>query len=527
MKKNRILAMLSVAAAAAILTACAATPAPAPAPAADPAAPQAEAPAPAGGNGGTFQSNITMVFDVNIDSSDPQAFNNPQHRRLYMLTHTPLVVYHPETFELMPGAALDWSVGEDLVTWTFNLRPGMEFHNGDTLTADDVLFTWERGMETSHTALRGIFNSVAEITVIDDLTIQMRLENPNMDFQYIISQPSYGILSRRAFAEDPESGYNVGTGAFMLRELVESDFAIVERFDGFWDGPVPTETITFRTMLEPAAALIALQNGEIDISVRTNPEEHAIVEGDPNLELIRFTGSSLNYLALNASRYPTANQTLRNAIAYAINVDDIMLGAEGGHAVQANTFWGWDQFGYNPNIVPHPHDVDRARELMIEAGFEDGLDLEIISFATNYRLGAQILQAQLREIGINVIIREMDFSAATEYTTNLQHDAILIGFSNHPFGDDSRRSHAPGIASNRSAMNNPEIMSLFDEAQQETNEQRRIELYQRIQEITREEAAAIPLYFNEIGMAVRRGLGGMWVEPGNAHNLTYAYILID
>lgn len=472
----------------------------------------------------TYKKDIVVTFNVNVDSSDPQAFNNPQHKRLYMLTHTPLIVYNSETQQLIPGAAESWDVSDDLVTWTFKLRKGMKFHNGEELKADDVKFTWERGTDSSYSAIKSQFASVTEIKVIDDYTITMKLENPNMDYAYIVAQPSFGILNRKAFSDDPEKGYNVGTGAFKLKTLVESDTCTVERFDDFWDGVVKTEEITFKTILEPSAELIAVQNGEVDIALNINPEEYGLVEEDSSLDLVRFTGSSLNYLAVNAGKNPTSNVKLRQAIAYAMNVDDIIMGAAGGEGIKATSFWGWDQFGFNPDIKPYEQDIEKARLLMKEAGYENGVDLEIVSFASNYKLIAQILQAQLKEIGINISIKEMDFSAATEYTSALQHDMVIIGFSNNPYGDDSRRSHTPGISSNRSAMDNKEIMQLFDSAQQELDETKRLMGYKRIQEITHEEAAAIPMYFNQAGIAVRKGLEGMWLEGGNAHNLTYAAI---
>lgn len=474
-----------------------------------------------------YKRDIVMTYDVNIDSSDPQAFNNPQHKRLYMLTHTPLLVYNPETQQLLPGASESWEVADDLVTWTFHLRKGMLFHNGEELKADDVVFTWERGTESSYSAIQPQFAAAVEVVAKDDYTVVMTLKDPNMDYAYIISQPSFGILNRKAFQDSPDYGYNVGTGAFKLKELVESDYCVVERFDDFWDGLVPTEEITFKTMLEPSAALIALQNGEVDICVKVNTEEYGIVEGDPAIELIKFTGGSLNYLAVNASKEPTDNMKLRQAIAYAINVDEIIAGAEGGEGERAKTFWGWNQFGFNDKIQPYEQNLDKAKELMKEAGYENGLELEIVAFATNYVRIGEIMQAQLAEIGITLNVKQMDFSAATEYSTGRQHELMLIGFSNNPYGDDSRRSHTPGIASNRSAMDNAEIMNLFDQAQQETDEAKRIEAYGSIQEITHEEAAAIPLYFNKIGMATRKGLRDMWIEPGNCHNLTYAYIALD
>jgi len=472
-----------------------------------------------------YKRDIVMTYDVNIDSSDPQAFNNPQHKRLYMLTHTPLLVYNPETLELLPGAAESWEVADDLVTWTFHLRQGMMFHNGEELKADDVVFTWERGTESSYSAIQPQF-AAAKLEAKDDYTVVLTLEDANMDYAYIISQPSFGILNRKAFQDSPDRGYNVGTGAFKLKELVESDYCVVERFDGFWDGLVPTEEITFKTMLEPSAALIALQNGEVDICVKVNTEEYGIVEADPTIDLIRFTGGSLNYLAVNASKAPTDNVKLRQAIACAINIDEIIAGAEGGEGERAKTFWGWNQFGYNDKVQPYEQNVEKAKELMKEAGYENGLNLEVVAFATNYVRISEIMQAQLAEIGITLSVKQMDFSAATEYSTSRQHEMMLIGFSNNPYGDDSRRSHTPGIASNRSAMDNAEIMELFDQAQQETDEAKRIEAYCRIQEITHEEAAAIPLYFNKIGMATRKGLHDMWIEPGNCHNLTYAYITL-
>ncbi len=474
-----------------------------------------------------YKKTITVAHDVALSSSDPQAFSNPPHKYLYILTHTPLVRYKPDTQELIPGLAERWELADDLVTWTFYLRKGVKFHNGEELKADDVIFTWERGAKTAYSTDRPHYASAIELTAVDDYTVQMKLQKPNMDYAYIISQPNYGILNRKAFEDDPEKGYNVGTGAFKLKDFVEGDYYSVERFDDFWDGPVPTEEIIVKTVTEPSAQVVALQNGELDIALYVDPIQYDIIESDPNLVLQRYTSASINHLAMNSSKEPLNNVKLRQAIAYALDTEEIIMGAANGEGVRAKSFWGLDQFGLHTEIVPYERDIEKAKALMVEAGYPNGLELEIVCFSTTYVTIAEIMQGQLKDIGINLNIKRMDFAAAREYCslTSNQHQLYLGGFSNNPHGDDSRRTHGVDSAINYGRIDNPRVTQLFDLSQQEKDEQKRIEYYQEIQQIVHDDANVYPLYFGIKVIAHHKGLKGNWIYPGDCQNLTYAYII--
>lgn len=181
--------------------------------------------------GGSYKENIVVASNKKLTNRDPQSLSNGSHRILFHLTHDGLTYANPETNELEMALAKDYTLSDDLLTYTIQLKEGVTFHDGSPFTADDVVFTFERGAESATGSLRSTFALVDEIRALDDYTVEIRLKSPNMDFLYNLTNPGFGMLSREALEKDPENGADIGCGPWKHKEFVEGDYVLLKRFD--------------------------------------------------------------------------------------------------------------------------------------------------------------------------------------------------------------------------------------------------------------------------------------------------------
>lgn len=231
-----------------------------------------------------------------IKTVDVQSGSNVYHNVLFRLTHDSLVYPNEETGKIEPRLAKEWTWVDDR-TIEFKLRDDVVFHNGEKLKASDVVFTMERGRDLGTTISVKLVGLTA-CEAVDDTTVRMELEAPNVDWLYTLSVAHMGIVSEKALADDPEEGGKIGTGAWMVDSYVPSDYVKVVRNDQYWGELPKSESITLKYMPENSARLIALQNGEIDVCLNPNNNELHFIEEDDNLSLVQYDGTNEVFLPL-------------------------------------------------------------------------------------------------------------------------------------------------------------------------------------------------------------------------------------
>ena len=473
----------------------------------------------------TYKKDVVVAAGSKLTNTDPQSINNVHHKRLFILTHDTLVVYDADADEILPSLATEWKLADDLVTWEIKLREGVTFHNGDAFTADDVLYTFTRGAETAIASGRFMFRYIKAMEVVDDHTIKIVLTKPNMDWLFLLAQPIMSIVSQTAVEADAKKGPEIGTAAWVHKEFKDGDYILLERFANYWGEAPKTETLKLVTIPENSARLIALQNGEIDVCLDPSFSELRFITEDPNLELVEYTGTNLVYFAFNVSKPPGDDHKLRQAIAHAINYDDIILGAYDGFATKAVSFWGWHQYGYAGHIEGYNYNLERAKELMAESGYPNGTKLDIMTVGRERIVAAEIMQAQLKEIGIEVSVNVVDSAGFTSQTNAGEHESCIYGITYQVFGDDARRTHVKGSTTNKSFQNNARIHELMDLALSEPDPAKRVALYHEWQEIGHEEAAVIPMVYGEGAMGINKNTSGITYDGGGIHDFTGIFVL--
>lgn len=493
-----------------------------------PASSAGEDPAPSAGGGaspagaqGGYKDTVTVGVSQTASSTDAQTAADVGGKIITKMLHMPLIFLDTETNQLKPGAAESWEqTGER--TYVFHLRRGMKFHNGEEVRAGDVMFTFRRGAGNAST--KSVLGQIAEMKAPDDYTVELTLGSIDVDYPAKIVDPLYSILSEKACAEDPDNGGSIGCGPYVLDKFVLNDYVTMHRFEDYWDaGNLKTDNFKFRYIPENSARLIALQNGEIDVCMNPATVEVSHIADDPGLLLNQMDSSRVFYLSFNMEGELGRNETLRQAIACAVNKDDIITVAAEGAGTPAKTFWSKTLLGFYDGFEGFGYDLENARRLFAESGAPDGLTLEIACESAN-TTAVQTVQSQLRQIGINLVINEMDTAGLTNYINQQAHDMLYKARSYGATVEGPRKVFVTGLASNDACYSNARVDELFAQAGLINDLARRESMYREAQEILAREVPYIPLYYPSIYWGTVSGFDGVMTQSGGIFHYAYSYV---
>jgi peptide/nickel transport system substrate-binding protein len=273
---------------------------------------------------------------------------------------------------VQPLIASSWSMPDDR-SYVFQLRQGVKFHNGDALTADDVVFTFQRIMAKDGVGGRqsprvGLLGTLEKVEKQGDYTVKMTLGFPSPAFLQLLVHTQ--IVPREYYERVGFDGFGrapVGAGPFRLSSAQLSREVVLERFDGYWNGPPSLERAIFRPMPDAAVRLAALKAGEVHIVNEVPPDAVPGLEGDPNIQVKVAKGTRLYQLELNNQKIWDVR--VREALNYAVNWDEILGQLYRGYAHRVSTAFLPSGFGYNPDLKPYPYDPEKARALLGQAGY--------------------------------------------------------------------------------------------------------------------------------------------------------------
>ena len=470
----------------------------------------------------TYKKDIVVGIEGKLVTFDPQDSSiAPMNYVARMIFDCPMY-FDWETEEIVPNIATSWDT-TDGMTYTLKFRDDVYFHNGEQLKASDVIFTYERAVGTASSNQLGTM--IEEMTAPDDFTVVIKLNQVNYDFPYMLTLNTASILSEKAVTEDPVEGPNIGTGPFYVDSYEFGDYFTVRRNEDFWGELAKPESVTFRYMPDKSPRLIALQTGEIDVCQDPELLELSYVEETEGLEIQSFETQSMTYIAFNTQKAPFDNADFRRAVCHAINVDELIAVIREGHAVDCKSTWGFKQFGYNGGTTDFEYDLDLAREYLAKAYPNGGAKFEFTVMAGERRSLGEMVQSQLREIGIEVTLNEVDHAGLIAAQTNGDHEAVFFSFGFNAFADDSRRIVVPGNSANNAHYDNPRATELMNLACAEGDEEKRKEYYYEVQQILHDDAPYYALYYPTGYFAVKEGVGGIDYYPTLQHSFRNIYMI--
>jgi len=309
---------------------------------------------------------------------------------------------------VVPGLAQSWSVSEDGLTWTFDLRPGVVFHDGTVMDSADVVFSLNRARaEDSTNAQKALFAGITDVSAPDATTVVIALDAPNGNFAFNMAWGDAVIVAPESV--DTNATQPVGTGPFRFVEWAKGDSVTLERFDDYWGASPALMRATFKFISDPNAAFAAMMAGDVNaFPVFPAPETLANFDADPRFSVIVGSTEGETILAMNNANLTDVR--VRKAISHAIDRQAIIDGAMFGYGTPIGTHFA----PHNPDYVDltggSAHDPDMARALLAEAGATD-LTLRMALPPPSYaRRGGEIIASQLRAVGIATEITNMEWA---------------------------------------------------------------------------------------------------------------------
>ena len=441
--------------------------------------------------------------DLNLRISDAFSTVDPHNLSLNSDIMLSRQIYEPlywinDEGEEIPMLATEYSISEDGLTWTFQLREGVTFQNGDPLTAQDVVYSYERCFDNAY--MQEKVEAIDSVTAPDDSTVEMHLKYQFSPLMEKIA--AIGIVSQ-SFAEanmDDQGllGFNAcGTGAYSVKEAIPDVSITLEAYSGYWGGEAPIKTLNFEQITDETTAVTAFEAGEIDVMSIPSANWAQISEsGQYNTD--SRPSNHVVYLIFNTEAAPFDNRELRQAIAYAINREDIIAVAADGLADPATSLATSYMLGYTEDHMTYEYDPEKAKELLAEAGYPDGLDIGSMKTMSGsyFEKVMQVVQSQLAEIGITSTIEGMDGNSLVEdcITGNFtladmgQNLSLDYDFLKTYFNEE----YINGL--NMARVSDSQIQELFEQGASTTDREERLAIYQEIEDLTQELCAYVPLY---------------------------------
>ncbi len=452
-----------------------------------------------------------------------------------------LVFVEPGGTDIVPGLATEWSSNEDATVWTFKLREGVTFQDGTPFNAEAVKFNLDRWNDPAfeygfrdegkiYDAWRYVFGGfkgdetavLNEAKVIDDYTLELSLNSPMGFLPAALSSSYFGINSPAAIQEagadygTPVAGA-VGTGPFSFVEWIDGTSVTLERYADYWGEPAKVERLVFRGIEDPTARLAELQAGSIDIAVGLSPDDRETIEGNSDLEIVTAEENlNIGYIGLHQANTPLENVAVRQAIAHAVDWNEVVSAFFGDGAQVASQFIPPGLIGYSEDLEPYAYDPEQAKQLLSDAGVADGFSTEFwympVSrpYFPSPEPVASAIASYLADVGIEAELQTEDWGTYLDDNNTGKFPLYMLGWSaDYADPDNFVYTFFGGEEGDLNfGWKNDEVTSLLDQARQEPDEAARAELYQQINQIIYDEVPAIPVVHNPVLNAVRAGIEG-------------------
>jgi peptide/nickel transport system substrate-binding protein len=398
-----------------------------------------------------------------------------------------------------PLVAESWEISEDGLEYTFHIRRGITFHDGTPLTAKDVVYSAER-MKTSQLMLSS-HRLYDRAELVDNYTVKFILPQRTAPFLYELAY-NFAVYSEKA-TEAGGEGFKdnpVGCGPYRLVSKKAGEGVELRAYDRYYGGKVPVKNIVFKVIPDGSAALEALETGEVDLCQYIPPASYSTVRKNKKLELMRAPCPRVFNLILNTSAEPFKdNVNLRQAIAHAIDKQFMVDVALEGYGKVAATLVNDTFIAAPKNIARYavPYNVRRAKELLKEAGFENGRDLPVLRLTTveMFIKQSEMIKASLNEIGIEVSIEIEELGAYLDIESSGRLQMGLMSVNQGGDASVFASLLSKGSINNGAVYDNPEVERLFAEAYAELDNDRRSLIYDELYKIVIDDMPYVSIYF--------------------------------
>ena len=418
---------------------------------------------------------------------------------------------------VIPGLAESWEISEDGLTYTFKLREGVKFHDGTDLDASDVVFSLDRARgEDSVNAQKALFANISNVAAMGDGAVKVTLVKPQGSFLFNMAWGDAVIVAPESI-EDIKSK-PIGTGAFTFADWKQGDSIKITRNDAYWGTPAKLDGATFKFISDPTAAFAAMMAEDIDaFYTYPAPENLVQFEADPRFTVLSGNTEGETIMAINNKLPPFDNKLVRQAVSHAIDRSAIIDGAMFGYGTPIGSHFAPHNPAYIDLTGNSEYDPEKAKALLAEAGFADGFTTTLKLPPPSYaRRGGEIIAAQLREVGIETEITNLEWAQWLEQAFKGYDFGLTIVSHTEPMdiGIYARPEYY-------FQYDNPDFQTLIAELDVENDPDKRVEMMQTAQKIISEDYVNVYLFQLALTSVVRSDLQGIWPDaPTQAVDLT-------
>lgn len=481
---------------------------------------------------------LIIGMEAEISSFDPAVMTGTSTFRPTSSMFDTLVNLYGTESTLQPGLAESWVAAEDALSVTMTLRPGVTFHDGTELNAEAVIFTFERMLNEEYEYYYGpyafppfFYPTYKNATALDEMTVKFELTQPDATFLSALAWNTGAIVSPTAAKATGEgfSSLPVGSGPFKFVSWEKNVQTTMEGVEDYWDGAPLLDQIIWKPIVEEAARFNQLVSGEVDFIVSINPQFVPLVQANPDLQLIQGPSFHTWWVHLNTHEEHLKDKRVRQALNHAINRESLIENVLQGTAELSHSWSYPDTWSYEPNVTKYSYDPQKAKDLLAQAGYPNGFELEYLvpesgSGMVAPKEIATAMQADLKEIGVNLNITTMEWISYLAATSNglddingKQFGMAQMSWMN-PVDDpglwvEFETVAMPPGGANIGYYENAEYADLLGQARTTVEQGARAKLYKVAQQIFADDAPWIFMFSSNFVTAARENVHGIVLNP--------------
>lgn len=459
---------------------------------------------------GSGSKTLTVAYSEGGQTLDPAEANDLTSDTLVLSTYDQLVTYGVKnvdgadiaaTEEIKPMLAESWDVSDDQKTYTFKLRQDVKFHSGNPLDADAVVFSLDHIKNSNSGGFLYQQASIESYRKVDDHTVEVKLERPNHMFLQILAMYSFSVIDPKAIEGDPSEFLKTktaGSGPFKLEKWDPSSEAVFVANDDYWQERAKLDKVVMKFMKEASSRTMMLNKGDIDLAMEFPPKDVDTLKQNTGLTVRSDASNRILYMGLNNNMKPFDNPKVRQAIAYAIPHDALLKDVMYGQAKQMKSIVASNTPGFSDNGYEYEYNLDKAKELLKEAGYENGFsfDFTLGSGFKDWEDAATVIQAELKKIGVTMNINKL---ARAQFLEQLRTGNVQSFMSKWTSFVNDPEYHLGFLVDSESSSNyvhydNAKVNELLDLAAIETDMTKRNAMYDKIQGLINADMPYVYMY---------------------------------
>lgn len=477
-------------------------------------------------------NEFTFVMGTEPTTMDVHFCTDAATSRILLQVHETLFKWDKESKTVIPWLVETSTESDDGLSWTFKLKEGIKFHDGTDFNAEAVKYNFERLLNPdTGSSKASALSGVTSIEAPSEYEVKINLSGRNLIFEQTLTNYSTAIMSPTACEEYGLDGYTnhpAGTGPMVLESWEPGVQMVFVKNENYWGEEPTTDKLVVKAVAEDSSRVMMVKTGDSDISWGISPSLVSNLQGDDNVTVNTATGYRTIYIAMNQDYEPLSDARVRAAICYAINkkeiVDNILCGVGGTYPS------GFESSAIAcaaTDLDPHEQDLEKAKELLAEAGYPDGFDIKLNTPEGRYAMDRQIAEAvqyMLAEVGINASIEVLEWGTYQQKMKNRDGTQLFLLGKGSSTGDvefDFLMHAKSDGGQNYYAINNARVDEILNTLSDCTTKEERAEMLYEAQQILNDEYDYGTLYYENQIVATRSDVQGLVIYSNETADLAW------